>query len=64
MSGLKVLANILRALVAILLKTDIEQFSIIDSNLMGVMARMDFLCLAAATWVSDFRKKVFHRVQK
>lgn len=36
MSGLKVLANILRALVAILLKSDIEQFSIIDSNLMGV----------------------------
>lgn len=59
MSGLKVLANILRALVAILLKSDIEQFSIIDSNLMGVMARMDFLCLAAATWVSDFRKKIF-----
>lgn len=36
MSGLKELANILRALVAILLKSDIEQFSIIDSNLMGV----------------------------
>lgn len=36
-----------------------NSITIIDNKLMGVIARMDFLRLAAAVWVSDFRKKVF-----